>query len=68
MDGPNMWHFASVFQSILLNRGEKSADLQLIDEAKQNELKMYKPEVLQEMIDKEVKKNMCRLQKKKFTC
>ena len=27
---------------------------------------MYKPEVLQEMIDKEVKKNMCRLQKKKF--
>ena len=67
MDGPNMWHFASVFQSILLNRGEKSADLQLIEEAKLNELKMFRPEILQTMVDKEVKKNLCRFAKKQFS-
>ena len=44
LDGPSMWHFLSVFKSIILTRGEKSEDLLLIEEGRLNDLKKYRPE------------------------
>merc|ERR1719464_844871 len=58
MDGPNMWHFSSVFQSVFLNRGEKVQDISAIDEARLRDLEKYSD--LQGMIDKELKKNFDR--------
>ena len=42
MDGPSLWQFLGVFKSTFLDRGEKSEDLLLIEEAKQKDLKKFK--------------------------
>jgi len=38
MDGPSMFHFVSCIHLLLLSRGEKSAELILIERAKQRDL------------------------------
>lgn len=58
MDGPSLWQFLGVFKSTFLDRGEKSEDSRLIDEAKQKDLKKFKRDQLRELIDKEVKSAM----------
>lgn len=58
MDGPSLWQFLGVFKSTFLDRAEKSEDNLLIDEAKQKDLKKFKPDQLRELIDKEVKSGM----------
>lgn len=55
MDGPSMFHFVSVVHLILLSRGEKSAELIMIEEAKQRDLDKFGASKLKEMIDEEVK-------------
>ena len=42
MDGPSLWQFLGVFKSTFLDRGEKSEDLLLIEEAKQKDLKKFR--------------------------
>ena len=61
MDGPSMWHFMSVFKHTLLARGEKSADLIHIENAKLNDLTNLKESALRDLIDKEINRNMYRL-------
>ena len=58
MDGPSMWQFLGVFKSGFLDRGEKSEDALLIEEAMAKDLKEFKIADLREMIDKEVKNKM----------
>mmetsp|Transcript_16731 Transcript_16731/g.22566 ORF Transcript_16731/g.22566 Transcript_16731/m.22566 type:complete len:197 (-) Transcript_16731:804-1394(-) len=58
MDSPSMWQFLGVFKATFLDRGEKSEDQHLIEEARIRDLKSFKPEQLREMIDKEVKSAM----------
>jgi len=58
MDGPSMWQFLGVFKSTFLDRGEKSEDNLLIEEARAKDLKQFKPDQLREMIDREVKGSM----------
>ena len=56
-----MWHFMSVFKHTLLARGEKSADLIHIENAKLNDLSNLKESALRDLIDKEINRNMYRL-------
>jgi hypothetical protein len=39
MDGPSMWQFLGVFKRTFLDRGEKSIDTLLIEEARAKDLK-----------------------------
>ena len=61
MDGPSMFHFVSVAHLILLSRGEKSAELILIEEARQRDLDEFGPNRLKQMIDDEVKVSLYKL-------
>ena len=38
MDGPSLWQFIGVFKSPFLDRGEKSADVLLCEEARMKDL------------------------------
>lgn len=52
-----MWHAYSVIQMILLSRGEKSSELIFIEEAKKRDLDALGRGLLNNMIDKELKKS-----------
>jgi len=56
-----MFHFVSVSHLFLLSRGEKSAELILIEEAKQRALDEFGANRLKQMIDDEVKVSLYKL-------
>lgn len=44
INGPNMWHFIYVLKSILFDRGEKAADIVLIEVINMNSIQNRKKE------------------------
>ena len=58
MDGPSMWRFLGIFQATFLDRGEKSDEAQLVEEAMAKDLTQYKPEGLRDKIDNKIKSAM----------
>ena len=58
LDGPNMWHFLSVFSALIFSRGEKSAELIFTEQAKQRDLDNLGIDNLRGLINNEVKKSM----------
>lgn len=53
-----MYQFLGVFKSTFLDRGEKSVDLLLTEEARAKDLKTFKLDKLREMIHNEVQSKM----------
>ena len=56
-----MFHFVSCIHLLLLSRGEKSAELILIERAKQRDLDQFGVIGLKQMIDDEVKLSLYKL-------